>query len=384
MGVTINIGNGNLGGTVQTNDGIVGLVTTGVNEGYTLGDCVLLTNLSDLVSVGITESLNQFAYKQVREFYAEAGSGAQLYLMLTSNLVTVAMMASSENANGVKKLLDFAEGKIKVIGLLTDDNNLDDDPTSSGVNVDVYDAVASLQVMLNGYAAAQRPLRGIIGGTSYTGAADEVNNFDEDSNNRVSILIGDTDPGLGAAVGLALGRVAKSKVDQKLSRVKTGKLAINAAYLGNTAVNASSTAPALLKSRRYICLRAHIGIAGYYFSGDETATANTDDYKYLARGRVIDKAQRIAYQTYLTEVDDSARVKADGSGQMTPNYIAYLKSKIEQAISTTMRANNEISGVTAYIDPQQNVLTTDQVVIDLGVTPNGYLGEIIVNLAFKK
>jgi hypothetical protein len=45
--VNITLANGQLGGTLQTNDGIAGLVVTGVTEGaYTVGTPILITSVA--------------------------------------------------------------------------------------------------------------------------------------------------------------------------------------------------------------------------------------------------------------------------------------------------------------------------------------------------
>src|SRR3954462_2823491 len=117
--VNITLANGQLGATLQTNDGIAGKVLTGVTEGiYTAGTPILITSMADVATAGITATGNAFAIKQLKEFYDQAGTGAQLFLMLVPATMTVAQMADNTNPNGAKKLLDYAAGKIKVLGLL--------------------------------------------------------------------------------------------------------------------------------------------------------------------------------------------------------------------------------------------------------------------------
>src|SRR4051812_14314161 len=97
--VNISLANGQLGGTLQTNDGITGFVLTGISEGggYTAGTPILVASMADVASAGITAANNPFAIKQLKEFYNQAGIGAQLYLMLVPPTMTVAEMADITN-----------------------------------------------------------------------------------------------------------------------------------------------------------------------------------------------------------------------------------------------------------------------------------------------
>src|ERR1035437_4853731 len=150
--VNITLADGQLGATLQTNDGITGLVLTGITEsgGYTAGTPILVTSMSDVANAGISLAHNPFAIKQLHEFYNQAGNGAQLYLMLVPATMTVAQMADNTNANGAKKLLDFAAGKIKVLGLISDDVAIaaagGTITVTSGLNADIYTAASNMRI----------------------------------------------------------------------------------------------------------------------------------------------------------------------------------------------------------------------------------------------
>jgi len=300
--VNITLENGQLGGTVQTNDGIVGMVLHGISEtgGYATGTPILVTSMTDVANAGITGTHNPFAIKQLQEFYNQAGSGAQLYLMLVPTTTTVAEMADNTNASSAKKLLDFAAGNIKVLGLLSNDTAI----TAGGgtvtvtdaLNGDVYTAASNMAVMAEAYFEAEKPFRAIIGGTSYSGVpADLTNETTGTTNNRAAILIGDTVSGTSACIGLLLGVVSSIPVQRKISRVRSGALTNTAAYVGTSTVEVAGAANlAVIAESGYITFITYPNVSGYFFSGDPMLTATTDDYCMLARGRVIDKAQILA------------------------------------------------------------------------------------------
>ena len=386
--VNITLANGQLGATLQTNDGITGMVLTGITDtgGYAAGTPILVTSLDDLGTQGITATSNPFAYRQVSDFYTEAGSGAQLYLMLTTTSLKVSDMADHTNANGAKKLLDFAQGKIKVLGIMSDDAAI---ATASsvattvthGLNAEVYTAATNMAVLANNYFTAQKPFRAVIGGTSYNNTAASLTDMTAGTtNNRTAILIGDTESGLQACLGLALGRLSALPVMRKLSRVRTGALSNTAAYLGTATLESALADTVTISDKGFITWLMYPNVAGYFFSGDDTCSATTDDYHFLARGRVIDKAHILAYTTFVQEVDDEVPVNTDGT--LDAGFCKWLSGQIVNQINNTMTAGGEISSVACLIDPTQNILSTNQLNVVLKIVPVGYATDIEITLGF--
>lgn len=385
--VNITLANGQLGATLQTNDGITGMVLTGTTEtgGYTAGTPILVTGLSDVANAGITEGNNPFALRQLQEFYNQAGTGAQLYLMLVPPTMTVAQMADNLNDNGVRKLLDYAKGKIKVVGLMSDDIALvaagGSVTVTNGLNASVYAAAANMRVTAAAYFAAQQPFRAVIGGSSYSGAAASLTDETTGTtNNRTAILIGDTISGRAACLGLLLGVVSLIPVQRKISRVRSGALTNTAAYVGSSSVEAAGANVDVIAQKGFITFTSFPNVSGYFFSGDPMCTATTDDYAILARGRVIDKAHILAYTTFVQEVDDEVPVNTDGT--LDAGFCKWLSQQIVNQVNNTMTANKEISSVSCFIDPAQNILSTNQLNVVVKIVPVGYATQIEISLGF--
>ncbi len=388
--VNISLANGQLGGTIQTNDGITGIVMTGQSEagGYVTGTPILVTSMADVATARITEDNNPFAIKQLKEFYSQAGAGAQLYVMLTPHGVTVANMADITAPLSAKRLLDYAGGKIKVLGLLSDDAAIvaggGTVALTDGMNRDVQIAATNIATMARAYFDEQKPFRAIIGGTTYTGVAallpDETSGT---NNNRTAILIGDTDitySSTSACMGLLLGVISSIPVQRKISRVRTGPLTNTAAYVGNSTVEAAGASMAVIAQKGFITFTTYPNVSGYFFSGDPMCTATTDDYCMLARGRVIDKAHILAYTTFVQEVDDEIPVNTDGT--LDTGFCKWLEQQIVNQVNNTMTANKEISSVSCFIDPAQNILSTNQLNVVLKIVPVGYATNIEISLGF--
>lgn len=390
-GVTVTEAAGQLGGTVTINDRVVGMVLTGATEGsYTAGTPLLVTSLTDVISAGITNTGNAFAYRHCKEFYDQAPLGSQLYLMLVPSTITIADMADNTNANGAKKLLNFAAGKIKVLGLLADDKAISvaggTITVTNGLNADVYTAANSVKVMEASFRAAQKPFRAIIGGSSYSGTASALTDESTGTtNNKAAILIGDTisyDATYSSAcLGLFMGKVASNSVQVKVSRVKDGPLSNTTAYLKTTPVGSTGGDTATIAGKNYITWTTYPNVSGYFFSSDAMLCASTDDYWFLARGRVIDKAHVIAYTTFVNEVDDD--IPTVEGGKPNIGWCKWMEQQIIGQVTNTMLVSNEISGVDCYIDTDQNVVSTGTLNVVLKVRPKGYLTYINVSLGFR-
>lgn len=387
--VLVLIQNGQLGALVQFAEGVAGMIGTGVaGTGGTnpigIGDPRVIYSVSDAESIGITATANPFAYRQVKEFYDEAGVGSELYIMLVPDTMTQTQMYDNTNANGVKKLLAYAQGKIRIVGSFFAPPVSYVPVVTAGLDGDVYTAITKAQVTALAQANAVAPLRCVIEGRKFTGDAALLTDLRTMSNNRVAVAVGSTLNDGSASIGLLLGRVARIPVQRKVSRFKDGALPIDAAYVGSTAVDGSIEVNGklgMMHDKGYIVLRTFPTATGYRFNGDPVCAPITDDYNGIARGRVIDKAHIIAYATYLQELDDETLETATGT--LDPGLVKYLESKITVQIDGLMTANKQISSCAASIDPNQNVKLTSELEVVLNLTPVGYNGIIKVKLGFS-
>jgi hypothetical protein len=378
--VNITLANGTLGQTLQTADGVCGMVLVGVSEGSIVqGTPFTVISLADAQSKGLTQANNPIAFKEITEFFNEAGTGSTLYLLLVANTMTVDEMADQTNANGAVKLLDFAAGKIRLLGVM-DDPSAYTPTITNGLNANVATAKTNMQTLATTYFNKQWPFRAVIAGENFSGTSTALTDETSAAQNRVAILIGDTVASTNrAAIGLLLGRLSVIPVQRKVSRVKTGPLSISTAFIVATDV-AQYTTTSTIHDRGYITIRTFANKSGYYFTGDPTCTTTTDDYRFVARGRVIDKAQILAYATYVEEIDNEVLINTDGT--LNAGYCKFMEQTITNQLNLIMKANNEISSAKCFVDPTQNVLATNQVNVVLKIIPVGYSNEINVTLGF--
>lgn len=382
--VNIKLGNGNLGQTSVTDDGISGLILTGkaVEGKLELNKHYQLSSTRDLKVLGITEETNPFAVKEIKAFYAQAGEGAELHLLIVSEATTLTAMCDPADGSPLRKLIDAAAGRIRLVGV----NKLPpaeyEADTTQGIDADAITAAANAQKVAESYANQIRPFRLLLPATAWTGSTDSLFKPTESSYNRVAFILASDGAITGtytAAVGMILGRAAAMEPQQSIGRVKSGSLAADGYFTsGDNYLEKSGMAEAL-NDAGYIIFINYTAKNGCYLNGDQMAAPLSDDYGQLHLGRIIDKAMVIAYTTYISEILENIAV--DEKGYLPTGACKSFEGMIENAIAGNMR--NQISSFTAYVNPAQNVLSTGKLEIDCKLVPLGVLREIQVNLSFE-
>lgn len=382
--VSIVLTSGQLGLVAPGADGVVGIVFNSIAaSGLALGVSKQGFGLDEFEAVGITAAFDTTntlkVWRQIKEFYDEAGDGAELWVMLVSQATTMTSILDKTQAFA-KKLLDDAAGRIKLLGVGRNPAvGYTPSTTANQIDLDVITALVTGQALADDQLAIFRPINIVVGAYAYTGTTSTLVDLKAQTKRNISILIGNSESGARAAVGLLLGRLASVPVMRNPGRVKDGSVTMTAAFLGTAAFETVDSSAIAIHDKGFITLRKYTGKAGYYFSDDPTAVASTDDYSSLARCRVINKAIRIAYATYVEEILDEVEIDPT-TGFLSAAKAKYYQSLIERAVNTAMAG--EISGFAAYVDPTQNVLSTNKICIDARIVPFGYAKEIEVSLGF--
>lgn len=384
--------NGALGQVAALADGVFGLLCTGatVASTFILATPYVLRSFDSLTALGVTSANNPSLTKFVTEFYAEAGDGAELWIMAFPDTVKLSDMVDATDATKGKSLINAANGKLTGL-FVSRKPDVGYVPTiTNGLDADVALAKANAQVLAEWSTNSKfAPIFVAIEGYAYSGNAVDLADLTTGSHNRVSIFIGDTvASSKSACIGLLAGRLASNPVHQNIGRVKDGAIATPTAFINTLAVDNADVEG--IHNKGYITMRTFVGRSGYFFNDDFTATLPTDDYSHLTARRTIDKAYRIAYSTMLNELLDAVPVNADGT--MQASLIKSYQSKVENDIALSMTANGELSadatnpsdrGVICYIDPAQNVVSTSKLNIKIRVRPFGYPRYVDIYLGFQ-
>ncbi len=381
-GVYITLGNGNLGRTTSTNDGVAGLILTGnaVQGKLELNKHYLLSGTADLAALGVNSGNNFLVDKEVRAFYAQAGEGAELHLMLVSQATTLTAICSPGEDSPVNKLINSAGGRIRLLGvnkLAPEEYELN---TSQGIDADTITALEKMQQSAEASRAAIRPFRALLPAASWNGSTDNLYKPREGSFNNVAVILASDDAvNHTAAIGLVLGRASKAEAHQSIGRVKNGAIATTGYFTDGSLYTDCSGMAELLNDAGYVFFMKYPTRNGCYLNGDPMAAPATDDYSQLYLGRVIDKAVTIIYDTYITEVLDNISVEDDGS--LDPNQCIYLQNQLNGAIASQM--TGQISSSEVYIDPAQNIIATGKLCVSALIVPKGIINQINVDLAFN-
>lgn len=384
--VNIVLGNGNMGNVSLSDDGIAGMILTGkATDKLELNKVYVLGSTPDLAKLGIKAEDNPLLHKDITAFYTAAGDGAELHLLVVSEATTLTQICANDADAPLKKLVDSAAGRIRLVGINRNPPSEYVPETQKGLDGDVITAIAAAQAVAESYLSNIAPFRILMPTIGWAGDTEGLYQPREGSYNRVAVVLAsDGKYGTGtlysAAIGQVLGRAAKISVHQNLGRVRDGAIAATG-YLTDGKTPEEHFAQAnLLDDAGYIFYRTFVGKNGYYLNGDPMAAATTDDYCYLSSGRVIDKAMVIAYKTYIDDILDNITIDPD-KGTIPVPLCKSFEAGIIRAVNTNM--SDEISSFTAYIDPDQNVLANGVMNVVCKIVPLATLREITVNLSLN-
>ncbi len=378
---SVNVGfeNGNLGVVATSPDGICSIVASAVANGtFALNTVYTVFSLKEAEALGIIGGISNYElHKTIKEFYAEAGDGTELWIYGVAKTRTLDQLVADSEA-----LLTASNRRIRFVILKFA-------PTAAatvaaGIITGFPATLAAAQTLAEDFTENKiHPVIFIIEGYAYSGVPADLVGFSLTTYNRVAVLIGDTETrtgataSKGAAVGVLGGRLAKNQVHVNVGRVKDGALKPLQFYILDTPVEQVNIDA--LYDKGFITIRTHVGKSGYYFVDDMTACTVEDDYHYITRRRVIDKAFVLANATLTNYILDDFNL-LDG-GKLSPIDARTIEAELERVIAQEMSANGELSvdvtkandtGVQALVDTTNNVASTGKINGKISVKPKGY------------
>jgi hypothetical protein len=379
----VNIGfeNGNLGVVATNPDGICSIVAsaTAVSTTFLLNKHYVIYSLKDAEALGITGAIaNYELYKTIKEFYAEAGDGTELWIYGVAKTRTLDQLITDSEA-----LLLASNRRIRFV-ILKYAPTASETVTTGGIRTGFPATLAAAQTIAEDFTENKiHPVIFIIEGYNYTGIPADLVGFSLTTYNRVAVMIGDTEKrtgttaSKGAAVGVLGGRLAKNQVHVNVGRVKDGALKPLEFYIVDTPVEQVNIDA--LYDKGFITTRTHVGKSGYYFIDDMLACTVEDDYHYITRRRVIDKAYVLANTTLTNYILDDFNLI--NGGKLSPIDARTIEAELERVIAQEMSAKGELSvdvtkandtGVQALVDTTNNVASTGVIQGKIKVKPKGY------------
>lgn len=398
-GTEVNISNGNLGKTNPSADGTSLLVGTGaaVTDSFAVGDLVgPFKSLADAEAAGITAAYDttnkSLLHNNIKQFYlSENGTpGTDLYIIPLANTVTLAQMADKALTHVAPKLQELG-GKVKLVAFSRVPPA--GSPTyTDGLDNDIISAIDKAQALAAYEQSKKRPIRVLIEGRdiqSTYSAAKDLRAADGPDSNRVGLVVlqDKTVAGLDAlfakcaAIGYVLGKAAGNPVQRNLGRVKDGKIAITIPALsdGVEIKKLTDTNLDTLHDKGYIFAVPHMNKPGYYINDDPMCAPNSDDYAQLADGRVIDKVERITHDIYTNELLDDIVLTTEG--KLPPSTAKDFEGILRDSVVAQMVG--EISDINVFVDPENVVATTSEIIAEVNVYKVGYGRKFSITLGFK-
>lgn len=388
--VSFNRQGGGLGKRLPGEDHVSGLVVYGqpnLNK-------VLLLEPEQLGSLGVTVVTHPVLHYHVSEYF-RVNPGSKLYV--------VSSLLNNAQFTEVKQLQQFAEGKLRQVGIV-------DLLTAFA---DLATTAATIKTRLSELATANMPLSALLSIHSITAAnLLALPNLRTLSCERLSVCIGQDGAGRGnyvsglfgkkvGIVGACLGAISKAKVHESIAWVEkqnlvtatypkalTGDVIVGreldvTAFIDGTLLG--DLTPAQIQSindKGYIFPIKHVGYTGTFFNDSYTATASDGDFATIENNRAIDKAQRGVYVKLLPKI--SGPIYIDPStGLISEDSISSLEAIASIALEQ-MERDGEVSGFKVFINPEQDVLATSKITVTLKIVPVGVLREIVVNIGFAK
>ena len=189
-----------------------------------------------------------------------------------------------------------------------------------------------------------------------------------------------------SAIGAVLGAMSKASVHESVAWVKKFNLSDGVELEKFMLRGGDPNTPPTLSQLEaqdalgHLVLRKHVGIGGTYLQGSLTGTSHTSDYCTIENNRTINKAVRGIRSILLPELNGPLRV--DAEGKLDPGTIRYYETLTSRPLDF-MSSAGEISAYGVYINPDQDVLSTSILNIQVRVVPVGVAREIIVNIGLS-
>lgn len=393
-GIVINRVGGGLGRQQPGNDYISGMIfqQASLPSGFGASDRIKkVTTLKEAEDLGITVALFPVEHYHISEFFkmAEIVNGlAQGILYVGIYNISTGTYDGAE----ITLVQDYSEGIIRQMGVFLSDT------FATSLVTDTQTIVAALR-------AVNKPLSVILAADTSATTLSALSDLRALSSDGVSVVIGEDKGGVGGALataegnsittlGASLGISATASVHENIGwRAKFNMLhgteyeTLQFGTGEDYAVQSEATLTTLTNTG-YIYLRKQVGLVGSFHNDAPTCAAATSDFAYLESNRTMDKAARLIRQNLIPSINAPLYVDAD-TGKLSESTIAGFRSDTFRALEN-MAANGEINtqadgelpANSVIIDPDQNVLSTSEVVITVKIVPVGVARAITVNLGF--
>lgn len=135
-----------------------------------------------------------------------------------------------------------------------------------------------------------------------------------------------------------------------------------------------------LQNYGYIFFRKFIGVDGTYYNENSSCISKTSDYAYINDNRTIQKATRNIYAVMVPLLNSPLTLNSDGT---LADYTCESFTTTVEGPLAQMKRNGELSSYSVAINPSQNVLGTNKVVLTVSLVPAGVARNILINIGYN-
>lgn len=394
MGSVINIQqSGGLGITAKSGDAISGMIIQAPAPSggatYVLNNIYKFGAASEADAFGVNAAFDVTSsaavFEPIKAFF-EANPAGTLYVQFTAQTATPVEMLTPSLSTSAIKLVNFAEGKIKQLGVAFNPS-----VAPADYEVALTAAIAQAQLFAVHCRTNNRPLHIALEGLGAAGAVNTRTNLAK----HVSVMLGQNSTyyakGAWAQkhtdIGRFLGVISKVQVNESIAWVGKNNLLtgdFDAARINGVLVSdMTSTQLDTLNDNGYCFFIPFTDYPGLYMNASHTCTTATDDYSTIEKNRTWNKAARLVRQALLPFVNSTVFIDS-ATGFIDGTTVAVLAAAGNKAIRQMFQAG-EISGPDpqgptppVQIDPDQDVLATSELVTQISIVPTG-VAETITN-----
>lgn len=301
--------------------------------------------------------------------------------------------AGAHTFNEIDSVRIFAEGKLRRIGVWTSKAYAVGDP-------------ALLQGKYDAAAEVYAPLE-IVYSPNFHGTADAaLPSLATLAAPNVHVSIGQDGAALGktlyaaaitatlntsvGVIGAIIGAKSFSKVHENIGWVEKFKMsvpggeldvpALSNGTLVKTLADAITKSNGTLDTKRLIFLKNYPSYTGTYFNDSHGACPADSDYAYWEDNETIDKAIRGVYQNLLPKVNGPVLIDKS-TNKLSAEYCEYLQLEGGKALEQ-MEKDGELNGYTVFVNPDQDVNATNQIVVEIVNSKVGVSRNFLVNIGW--
>lgn len=356
-----------------------------------------LNSAADAEALGIDATYDTtndvLVYHHIKEFFRMAPS-AKLRIRLVAQGTTLTAMCLSSNTH-VQKLIDDANGELRRVGVVLNPATGYTPTLTGGLDGDVLTAIDNAKLLAEAAFAQKKFVEILIEGRQFNGTVAGATNLRTKLTGDVQVVILQ-DPAVAAtdalhakyaAVGTTLGVRAASLPHEDAGYVAKFNLQGDNDEYSSVAISSGALVSTLsdidlasLTAKGYMLGRTYPGVAGVYFDSNPTCDAITSDFAFAQQTAVINEAARYLYKALFPRMNSPVLINPD-NGQIEPGVAKEIEAEGYSSLDP-LATMGSISGRDVFVDPNQDIQTTGELVVQFSIIAVGTARSITAKIGY--